>query len=755
MSVKNISISARLILVMSLTAILTAALSAYLIVRFIDSGKQVEVLAEEGTHGIIWGEKANFYLHNLIINFYRANSGDMKWVIAMEDNIPKIRFALKEYAQTAQDPENKQLLAETEEALDVYARDIYILGQSFREGIYGPDIIQVLNDLETKSHANRLISAINNLVEYSKDMAEKNRANFFADMSKNTTASIILACFVMTILIGAGYMGVIWTRNEIAEYNAKEDILKKARYDAEEASRAKSDFLARMSHEIRTPMNAIIGMSHLIMRTTLSDAQMDYQTKILSASQQLMTIINDILDFSKIEAGKMGLEHISFHLDDVFNSLADVILIDVQEKVEIIFSISADTPQYLTGDSLRLTQVLINLTNNAVKFTPSGEICVSVECAESCEQHVLLHFSVTDTGIGMTAEQTQKLFQPFSQADGSITRKFGGTGLGLAICKKLVEAMGGRIWVESQKNQGSSFHFTIQLDLNPNQQKKRPLPQKLRNLNMLVIDDNDTSSKSITTMLHAVFSVTPEQVSCADDALELIELHHQKNTPYDLIFVDWDMPNKDGMKTTHLIRKRIEKCTNNPFIVLMINNYELEIIRSQAKRTGVDAFLIKPTCPSNIFDTAAALYGHKSNSHRNLCAEVKQEQLKKVHGTLILLVEDNRFNQQIAKELLEQAGMIVEIASNGFTALELVEKNAYDLILMDIQMPDLDGLEVTRRIRTIQALQEIPIVAMTAHAMSDDRKKSLDAGMNDHITKPIHPEALMDILIKWGRKSST
>ncbi|WP_051307074.1 response regulator [Desulfomicrobium escambiense] len=918
---KKISISARLILVMSLIAVLTAGLSAYLILRFIESGEQVKVLAEEGTQGIVWGEKANFHLHNLIINFYRANSGDMKWVTAMEENIPRVRSALDEYAKTARDPENRRMLAETREALDIYAGDILILGQSFRKGVFGPGIIQVLNDLDTKTHANRLITAITNLVEYSKALAEKNRASFFADMSANTRASIVLACVVILILIWAGYMGVIWTRDEIAEHNAKERLLQKlrtdllnsleaagavsrhiafdsgaltfvgevekvlglrgdavsnfveyarqihpddrdrvlgeipvdniggwdefigllqddfievdgkrllkkdsrlvrswieqagsdtatnhrefrcrsatgddrqwrwkrslfkllphpsglgysgesgivfditdeyemrnalirAKYDAEAANRAKSDFLARMSHEIRTPMNAIIGMTHLILRTEVNEAQKDYLSKILSSARVLMGIINDILDYSKIEADRMQLEDLPFRLDDVFKSLADVILVKAQEKqLEVIFAVSDDTPQWLVGDALRLGQVLINLAGNAVKFTPDGEILVNVGVMERSEHAVQLHFSVTDSGIGLTAEQIQGLFQPFTQADGTITRRFGGTGLGLAISKSLVEAMDGSIWVESQPDKGSTFHFTARLGLAPDQPTQLFLPLDLRCLKTLVIDDNSTARSSFADMLKALFATPPVTATSADEALDTLLAPDATGIPYDLIFVDWRMPGKDGIETARLIKDRIRETGSSTSLVLMANGYELETARPSAQLAGVDAFLAKPACPSDIFDTVATLCGRKTEPGKGSHIVVSMGKLDRVRGTRILLVDDNLFNQQVAGELLEQAGMVVEIASNGFSALEMAAANDYDLIFMDIQMPDLDGLEVTRRIRQMHEAAHLPIVAMTAHALAEDRAKSLAAGMNDHITKPIDPEELLAQVVKWG-----
>ncbi len=924
MQIKKISISARLILVMSLIAVLTAGLSAYLIMRFIESGEQVKVLAEEGTQGIIWGERANFYLHNLIINFYRANSGDMKYVQAMEDNIPNIRAALNEYAKTAKESRNLELLTETRAALDDYAVDIKVLGESFRQGIHGPDIIDVLNRQNTKPHADRLISAVKNLVEYSKTMAENNRASFFSDMAANTKASIILACVVVCILILAGYTGVIWTRDEIAEHNTKENQLKKLRedllnsleaagaisrqlsfvsgeftfvgdiekvlhksheeinnltkyahiiysddhrtimgktpwsnlpkysdyeaflrdhpeefivvdnrpllspessyvktwlqkagsttatlqreyrclapgpqgdewrwkrslsklipdpsglgfsgengilfditseyqiktelmqskYDAEAASRAKSDFLARMSHEIRTPMNAIIGMTHLTLRTQLNDIQREYQGKVLSSAENLLKIINDILDFSKIEAGKMELEASPFRLDDVLSSVADIVHLNSRTKqLELIFSISQTTPEWLCGDSLRLSQVLINLANNAVKFTSEGEILIAVNVVEQTEKIVKLLFSVTDTGIGMTPEQIQNLFQSFTQANGSITRKFGGTGLGLAISKSLVEAMGGSIWAESTPGQGSTFSFTTQMEIATDQEPLLRLPQDLRNLRTLIIDDNDHARHSLAAIVSSIFVTKADTAPSCHEALRLISPPHDRNIPYDLIFVDYEMPQIDGIETARQLKTKFLEHPTQPFIILLVNNCGIDTIRAEAHLAGVDGFLTKPNCPSTVFDAVATLFDRKSSLQTSTSIRVKQEQLDKVVGMRVLVVDDNLFNQEIAKEFLTQAGMAVDIAGNGFAALEAVENTNYDLVFMDIQMPDLDGLEVAQRIRAKFSASALPIIAITAHAMAGDREKSLAAGMNDHITKPIDPNELMSMLVKWG-----
>ncbi len=925
MHLKKISISARLILVMSLIAVLTAGLSSYLIMRFIESGEQVKVLAEEGTQGIIWGEKANFHLHNLIINFYRANSGDMKWVQAMEDNIPRIRQALNEYSKTAKDPLNIELLEEAHSALDLYAYDIKVLGESFRQGIYGPNIIDVLNRLDTKPHANRLISGIKNLVDYSKAMAEKNRSSFFADMADNTKASIILACVVVIILILAGYTGVIWTRDEIAEHNAKEDLLNQLRqdllnsleaagaisrqisflngqisfvgdvgkvlhqsntnqlndfvhyskqmnpedrrlimgdtiwrklaeystytefieanpeefitingqrllspdssyvkdwisragsvsatlqrefrclisdtsppqwrwkrslsklvpdpsgqgytgengilfdindeyqikaeliqskFDAEAASRAKSDFLARMSHEIRTPMNAVIGMTHLTLRTQLNDVQRTYQEKILNSAEKLLGIINDILDFSKIEAGKMELEKRQFRLDDVLNSVSDVVLLKAQEKkLELIFSVAENTPEWLEGDSLRLGQILINLVNNAIKFTDQGEIFVHIQVLEQELNTLKLQFSITDTGIGMTAEQSNNLFKPFTQANGSITRRFGGTGLGLAISKNLAEAMGGRIWVESTLDHGSTFHFTVQMGCATDTETSLVLTQDLRHLKTLIIDDNDLARHSLAKMVGTIFSQAPDTANSSERALALIDQHDGQELPYDIIFVDYEMPGTDGLTTVRKLKEKLQKQSKPVRIILLITNYDVDKIRTEAESAGVNAFLTKPNCLSNIFDSVASLYNENSPHGNSTTIKVDKEQLDQVQGMHILVVEDNLFNQEIAKEFLQQAGMIVDIAANGFAALEAIEETVYDLVFMDIQMPDLDGLEVAQRMRVQHSAEQLPIVAITAHAMSGDREKSLAAGMNDHITKPIDPNQLMSMLVKWG-----
>ncbi len=540
--------------------------------------------------------------------------------------------------------------------------------------------------------------------------------------------------------------------NEIRKLKAAEE----AKSQAEAASQTKDLFLANMSHEIRTPMNAIIGLSHLCLQTSMSWKQQDYLQKIHGSAKSLLGILNDILDISKIEAGKMEIERTIFDLEEVMGNLATIVGNRSQEKgLEFLMQTDPGVPNLLIGDPLRLSQVLINLAGNAVKFTEKGEVMVRVELARETSDEVILRFTVKDTGIGMTQKEIGRLFRPFTQADSSITRKFGGTGLGLTISKRFVEMMGGRIWVESTPGAGSNFIFVARFQKTRKQSNiNQSAINDLRGLRVLAVDDSENSLKILKGYLES-FALDVAIASNGRDGLSLVQRANEEGNPFGLVIVDWKMPEMDGMEFARKLRE-IEYSSFRPKVLLIFTSSPDEMLQKLDNQV-VDGVLAKPLQQSKLLDAVSKVSGRSvlsSGKYRIINAQLNPELISQIRGARLLLVEDNEINRQVAQELLEGFGIDVTTAENGAEAIELVNEAQFDGVLMDMQMPVMDGVTATRQIRKNPLHAKLPVIALTANVMVSQQNEFLDAGITDHIGKPIDPDRLVATLAKWVRPST-